>query len=98
MLAGMWDDFKAKVGRSADVSWWHEPGSAEQWGASLSFGAAFPLTLALPQGEGIPCAALGGIETLRIREQRRTFLPLPGGRGPGCGPRLVEDQRLLTGH
>src|SRR5262249_16981112 len=25
----------------------------------------------LPQGEGKPCAALGGIETLRIRDQRR---------------------------
>src|SRR5215813_5682232 len=64
----------------------------------------------LPQGEGIPCAALGGIETLGSRDQRRTFLPLPGaageasatekslsGRGEG-GRRFIKDRRLFAVH
>jgi hypothetical protein len=47
----------------------------------------------LPQGEGIPCAALGAIEAFRIRNQWRTILPLPGGEGRGG---FSEDRRLLT--
>src|SRR5215813_3515294 len=57
----------------------------------------------LPQGEGIPCAALGGIETLRIGDQRRTVLPLPGGEGRGEGGRrsagaLNAVHRLIAYH
>jgi hypothetical protein len=36
-----------------------------------------------PQGEGIPCTALGAIETLRIRKPRERFSLSPGVSGPG---------------
>src|SRR5262249_7142860 len=38
-----------------------------------------------PSGRGNPVRSGGAIETFRIRKQRRTFLPLPGGEGLGEG-------------
>src|SRR5215813_13472570 len=57
-----------------------------------------PSPCPLPQGEGIPCAAVGAIETFRTGEQWQRILPLPGGEGWGeGGRRYSEDLRLLTG-